>query len=189
MSREAEALAERFRYQRGESLDLARVAEYAAATRGYGPLYDELHALTEPSNEPSPTHRFFPALAPNLRERGAPNQLLVTTAYDTALERAFVEAGEEVDVVSYLASGPDRGKFCHVAPDGTAQVIDLPNVHAEEDGRTIAAAGSDLAARLWSTDGRLLHTLRGHTAPLTGAAFDRTGSRVVTTSADRDGRI
>ena len=47
-----------------------------------------------------------------------PHQLLVTTSYDLLLEQALLDAGEEFDVVSYLASGPNRGKFCHVPPDG-----------------------------------------------------------------------
>jgi hypothetical protein len=56
----------------------------------------------------------------------------VTTHYDQTLERAFADAGEEVDVVSYVASGRNRGRFCHVPPDGRARVIDLPNTYATE---------------------------------------------------------
>jgi hypothetical protein len=40
--------------------------------------------------------------------------------------------GEEFDVVSYLASGRDGGKFCHFSPDGTARVVDVPNRYATE---------------------------------------------------------
>ena len=69
-------------------------------------------------------HRFFASLPPLLRERGLPHQLLVTTSYDLALEQAFLDAGEEFDVVSYVASGRDRGRFCHVEPDGDAHVVD-----------------------------------------------------------------
>jgi DNA-binding SARP family transcriptional activator len=125
-------LAERFRYPDGEPPDLPRVSQFAAVTRGYGPLYDELHALADADGEPSPVHRFFASLPPLLRERGVPHQLLVTTSYGRALERAFADAGEEVDVVSYIASGRNRGKFCHQAPDGPARVIDLPNTYAAE---------------------------------------------------------
>jgi DNA-binding SARP family transcriptional activator len=128
----AATLAERFRYPPGEAVELPRVSQYAAVTRGYGPLYDELHALAEADGEPTPLHRFFAALPPLLRDRGAPHQLLVTTAYDRGLEQAFAEAGEEVDVVSYLASGRNRGKFCHLAPGGSARVIDVPNTYAAE---------------------------------------------------------
>jgi hypothetical protein len=71
-------------------------------------------------------------LPPLLRERGAGHQLLVTTGYDLALEQAFLDAGEEFDVVAYVASGRNRGRFCHVRPDGTATVIDLPNTYATE---------------------------------------------------------
>jgi WD40 repeat protein len=36
--------------------------------------------------------------------------------------------------------------------------------------------------QLWSADGRLLHTLRGHLFPITDARFDPCGARVVTSS-------
>jgi hypothetical protein len=76
-------------------------------------------------------HRFFAALPPLLRERGAPHQLIVTTSYDVALERAFAEAGEEFDVVAYVATGRHRGKFCHLAPDAEPRLIDLPNTYID----------------------------------------------------------
>src|ERR671932_709362 len=66
------------------------------------------------------------------RERGLPHQLLVTTSYDNALERAFHEAGEELDVVAYLASGRNRGPFCHLGPDGQGSLVDQPNTYATE---------------------------------------------------------
>jgi hypothetical protein len=75
-----------------------------------------------------------------LRERGVPHQLVVTTSYDTALEQAFAEAGEPFDVVSYLATGPNRGKFCHLRPDRSGTVIDVPNTYVTElslEARTV----------------------------------------------------
>ena len=127
----AERLAERFQYSENGS-ELPRVAQYVAVMRGSGPLYDELHTLLDADVSPTPVHRFFAALAPFLRERGVPHQLIVTTSYDIALETAFLEAGEEFDVVSYLASGPSRGKFCHIAPDGRGRLIEVPNTYATE---------------------------------------------------------
>src|ERR1051325_10509425 len=100
--------------------------------KGSGPLYDGLHELLEADLAPAPLHRFFASLPPLLRERGAPHQLLVTTSYDTALERAFEEAGEAFDVVSYLAAGRNRGRFCHLSPDGTGRLIEEPNTYATE---------------------------------------------------------
>ena len=58
-----------------------------------------------------------------------PQQLIVSTAFDTGVERAFEAAGEELDVVAYVASGRDRGKFLHIAPDGRAVVVDEPNAY------------------------------------------------------------
>jgi DNA-binding SARP family transcriptional activator len=127
----APELAARFGYPPGEVLETSRVSQYAATMRGYGPLHDELRAAAE-RGEPTAVHRFFASLPPLLRERGLPHQLLVTTDYDGALERAFADAGEEVDVVAYLAGGPNRGKFCHIAADGTVRVIDAPGEYAAE---------------------------------------------------------
>jgi DNA-binding SARP family transcriptional activator len=124
-------LSQRFEYPLDRS-DLPRVAQYVAVMRGLGPLNDELHTLLEPDLPPSIVHRFFAALPPLLRERGMPHQLIVTTSYDLALEQAFLDAGEEFDVVSYLATGRNRGRFCHIAPDGSGTLIELPNEYATE---------------------------------------------------------
>jgi DNA-binding SARP family transcriptional activator len=127
----ATRLAQRFDYS-DNGVSLPRVAQYVAVMKGSGPLYDELHALLDADAAPTPIHRFFAALPPLLRERGVPHQLIVTTSYDLALEAAFLEAGEEFDVVSYIAAGPNRGKFCHISPNGTGRLIDLPNTYAAE---------------------------------------------------------
>jgi hypothetical protein len=128
----AAGLAARFDYPPGEAPDLTRVAQYVALTKGAGPLHDELHALLAESPAPTGLHRFFAALPPLLRERGVPHQLLVTTSYDLALEQAFLDAGEEFDVVSYVAAGRDRGRFCHRDPTGETRVIELPNMYVTE---------------------------------------------------------
>jgi DNA-binding SARP family transcriptional activator len=135
----ARELARRFEYPESNG-GLARIAQYVAVMKGSGPLYDELHALLAVDVPPTRVHSFFASLPPVLRKRGAPHQLLVTTSYDTTLEQAFTDAGERFDVVSYLASGRNRGKFCHLRPDGEGAVIDVPNTYVTElslDDRTV----------------------------------------------------
>jgi hypothetical protein len=127
----ARALTSRFEYPDGNG-GLPRIAQYVAVMKGSGPLYDELHELLAVDASPTPVHRVFAQLAPLLRARGVPHQLIVTTSFDNALEEAFAEAGEEVDVVSYLASGRSRGKFCHLGPDGSGRVIEVPNTYVTE---------------------------------------------------------
>jgi DNA-binding SARP family transcriptional activator len=127
----AEELARHFEYPESNS-GLARVAQYVAVMKGSGPLYDELHALLAVDVPPTRVHRFFASLPPVLRNLGVPHQLLVTTSYDTALEQAFTQAGEQFDVVSYLATGRNRGKFCHLRPGGDGTVIDVPNTYVTE---------------------------------------------------------
>lgn len=113
-------------------LDLARISQYVATMQGSGPLYDALHDLFQAAVEPGPVHRFLARLPPVLRERGAPHQLIVSTRYDLALEQAFEDAGEELDVVAYVATGPNRGRFWHRAPDEAPRPIDVPNTYATE---------------------------------------------------------
>jgi DNA-binding SARP family transcriptional activator len=127
----AERLAEMFGYAE-PVLELARVSQYVAMLSGPGRLYDELHELYAASGRPEPVHRVLASLPPLVRGRGLSHQLVVTTAYDVALEAAFGAADEQLDVVAYLADGPYRGRFCHLRPDGTANVIELPNTYATE---------------------------------------------------------
>ena len=124
-------LARTFDCPREHSADLAKVAQYIVVTHGVGPLYDELHSIFDRDYEPQPVHRFLAELPPILRDRSAPQQLIVTTHYDHALERAFKDAGEPFDVVSYISLGRDRGKFLHRSAEGGSHVIQLPNAYAE----------------------------------------------------------
>ena len=124
-------LAEAFDLPEEHRGDLTRVSQYVAVTQGVGPLYDQLHELFAEGDDPGPVERFLAGLPEQARARGAEHQLLVTTAYGSALERAFEDRGEEVDVVSFVALGPNRGKFLHQAPDGSETVVAVPNAYAE----------------------------------------------------------
>ena len=120
-------LAQRFGCPAEYCASLARVGQWVTVTHGVGPLYDELHALYSADFEPGPVHRALAWFPPILRARGLPCQLLLTSGFDRMLEQALIEAGEQYDVVSFIALGRDRGKFLHVAADGAARVIDEPN--------------------------------------------------------------
>jgi len=108
-----------------------RVAQQVAILEGVGPLYDELNELLERPYPPGPVHRFLASLPARHRATGVSHLLLVTTSLDETLERAFDEAGEDVDVVSYIPTGVDRGKFLHVAPGAQPRVISEPNADSE----------------------------------------------------------
>ena len=124
-------LAEAFDTPEEHRGDLTRVSQYVAVTQGIGPLYDQLHDLFVEGDEPGPVERFLATLPELARAHGAEHQLLVTTAYGSSLERAFEERGEDVDLVSFVAIGPNRGKFLHRAPDGAETVVAVPNSYAE----------------------------------------------------------
>ena len=124
----ARLLAERFELT-GSDLGLAFISQAVAARNGIGPLHDELRLALERAVDAAPLHTWLAGLPPLLRRRGLPRQLIVSTSFDTGVERAFEAAGEELDVVAYVASGRDRGKFLHIAPDGEATVVHEPNAY------------------------------------------------------------
>lgn len=126
----AQALADRFGLESSDNL--ARVSQYVEVTKGSGPLYDELHSLLAATGSPGPVHRFLAALPRLAREQGGDQPLLVTAAYDLALEQALLDAGEKFDVVTYIAAGRYRGRFCHLTPDGVTTPIESPNSYVTE---------------------------------------------------------
>ena len=127
----ADRLADAFQCPEEHRGDLTRVSQYVAITQGVGPLYDQLHELSAEDEEPGPVERFLATLPEHARAHGVQHQLLVTTAYGSSLEVAFSERGEDVDIVSFVALGPNRGKFLHRAPDGSETVVAVPNAYAE----------------------------------------------------------
>jgi len=132
----AKNLAVEFRYPFGDRADLLRIAQYVTLTIGGPALYDFLHELFDANYQPTTVHRFLASLpAVNRQEQGMIHQLIVTTNYDDALERAFSEAGKPYDLVYYIADGDEEnlGKFLHVPPDGRAVVIEKPNEYDKVD--------------------------------------------------------
>jgi hypothetical protein len=123
-------LAETFNYPADEVLELARVAQHVAVIAGLGPLYLELREVFEATTRPSRLHEFLARLPAFHREAGRPRyQLILTTNYDDALERAFAAAGEAFDLVWYSADGSERGKFWHRDPAGDLALINDPNAY------------------------------------------------------------
>lgn len=119
------------RYPYGDSSDLLRVSQYVDVSLGNGPLYEALHAVFDADYSPTPVHRTLAAVPALIRARAAGAHcfypLYITTNYDDALENAFRDAGEEFDLLTYIADGPSSGKFRHTRPDGTSEVILVPN--------------------------------------------------------------
>jgi hypothetical protein len=123
----AEDLAQEFMYP-GEDRDLVRVSQWVAIRLGPLTLYRYLHNVFDHDYTPTALHRLMARMPQYVREQqGLEYPLFITTNYDYALERAFEEAGEEYDLLTYLAAGPDLGKFRHTTPDGESKVIDRPN--------------------------------------------------------------
>jgi SIR2-like domain len=125
----ARHLARYAAYPEQSPADLVRVSQYVAVMLGSGPLYEELRELFDVDYPPTPIHRFLATLPGELRARGLQprNQLVITTNYDDALERAFTDAGEPFDLVTYVAVGEHAGSFLHYPPDAEPVLIEIPN--------------------------------------------------------------
>jgi SIR2-like domain/TIR domain len=124
----ASALAKRFGMQQAD-LNLPEIAQRVYVTRGSPDLYRALRQLLTTDCEPGPVHRFLARFPQLLDELGLEKryQLIVSASFDTALEQAFDDAVEPYDLAVYMASGPHRGKFVHVSPEGLPRPIDDPN--------------------------------------------------------------
>ena len=113
---------------------LAQYVEVAAATRPE--LEQHLRSAfdREPVPEPTSLHEFIAAIRRLAREhdRPPPAQILVTTNYDDALERAFEREGEPYDLLWYTTvsggeGGEREGFFMHRPPSGVPVRYSRPN--------------------------------------------------------------
>ena len=129
----SEYLADSHKYPDPDKADLLRVSQYISVMVGTGPLYEELHELFNVDYPPNALHHFFARLPSVLRNKGyaSPYQLIVTTNYDDVMERAFREANEPFDLVTFIAGGDDRGKFMHFPPGKEGILIEKPNEYPE----------------------------------------------------------
>jgi hypothetical protein len=111
----ARHLARRFRIE-SDSDDLARVAQHVSLTEGRVDLCRTLRELLiKPDGPPSSLHRAVATLPGRLRDLGQESyELVISTNYDNALERAFDEVHEPYDLVVFLSTGRLSGRFVHV---------------------------------------------------------------------------
>jgi hypothetical protein len=127
-------------YPEDETVDLLRVAQYVDVTRGWLKLYKDLRGVFAQEYRPNRVHRFLARLPRVLRAAGVPQQLVITTNYDDALEQAYdtEEPPEPYDVIYYSARKGEGGKYFHLPPHqpGTPaepRPINVPNEYAELD--------------------------------------------------------
>jgi hypothetical protein len=119
-------------YPSADKNDLSRVSQYVSLILGSRSLYNRLGEIFDVDYPITRLHTFFARLPKVLRAKGhkRPYQLIVTTNYDDVLERAFRDEGEPYDLVTYVATKPDVGKFRHIPHNGhvrDSELITQPN--------------------------------------------------------------
>jgi SIR2-like domain len=136
----AQLLVEKSGYPDTQDTNLLRVSQYLDAMLGEGTLYEYLRGVFGGDYPCNSLHRFLARLPPRLRELGVGHQLIITTNYDDAIERAFDEAKESYDLVWYEAKhGHLWGRFLHRPPDGKPVAIEKANKYLglSRDDRTV----------------------------------------------------
>jgi hypothetical protein len=139
----ARHLARRFQIG-SDTDDLAWVSEHVSLTEGRVDLCRMLRdLLIKTDSAPSSVHHSVARMPGQMRELGREcYQLVITTNYDTALERAFEALHEPYDLVVFVATGQHTGRFVHVPwwdPDNRgSRPITVPNEYVDlpidEDG-------------------------------------------------------
>ncbi|HJY59033.1 MAG TPA: caspase family protein [Streptosporangiaceae bacterium] len=127
----AAKLAERFGLKTPQ--DLPDIAQYIYVRRGRPDLYRALRQILSDDLKTEPVHRFLARFPRTLEELGVEKryQLIISTSFDMALERAFDEEREPYDLAIYMASGPDKGKFVHFPSDGPPRPVVSPNSYTK----------------------------------------------------------
>jgi WD40 repeat protein len=59
------------------------------------------------------------------------------------------------------------------------------NISFSPDGKTIASASEDKTIKLWSIEGRELHTFKGHSSKVTSVSFSPDGKTIASASEDK----
>lgn len=123
----AEDMAREFDYP-GDSSDLVRVAQWVSLRLGSLTLYEYLHTVFDHDFTPGVMHDVLAQMPGYVRRSGGTEfPLIITTNYDDALEKAFEAADEEFDLLTYIATGEQQGKFHHERASGESTVIEVPN--------------------------------------------------------------
>lgn len=134
-------LAQRFEYPDRDALELIRVSQWISVFLGDGDLYEQLRAVFDADYPPTELHRFLAELPALLRQANDPHyQLIFTTNYDDALERAFDCQGEPYDLLTYTtSSGTDVGRLLHTPPGEEPRLIEASNEYhdLQPDERTV----------------------------------------------------
>ncbi len=108
----ARQLAEEYAELKLQSSDLAEIAQSILIREGRRELQESLRELIKQHSEPIHVHRFLAELPGRMRRRDVPAsyQLIISTNYDRALERAFEDVNEPFDYAIYM---PSTGRFVH----------------------------------------------------------------------------
>jgi SIR2-like domain len=145
-------LTEYFEYPAEYAADLSRVSQYASIMEGQRDLYQALHGVFANDYLPTSLHRLLASIPRLVRAQERTSYpLIVTTNYDDGLERAFVEAGEEYDLLTYIAMGPNGGKFLRRRPTGEESVVDSPNDYRPLDQEELSLEKRTVIAKILGT--------------------------------------
>src|SRR4029450_8093198 len=109
----------------GSVTDFTRLTQYIYETRGEIQFEDYMRDLLGREYPPTLAHWFVAGLPALLRTKNYASvaPLILTANQDDVLERAFEALGEPLDTLSYIARGPDQGRFFYRPASGPPSMI------------------------------------------------------------------
>jgi hypothetical protein len=166
----AAALARRFHVQTGS---LSDVAQRVTAEIGGPDLVRAIARTLVTSSRPGPVHRLLARLPRLLGERdGNPrSQLILTTNFDTAHERAFQDEQEPYDLLIYVPEGRNARKFVHVPYTQDPVLIDSPRGYFDLPIEDDLRLSRSIIVKLFGT--------------VDGSGFDQAASRSCVITSDQ----
>ena len=132
-------------YPAGQAMDLARVCQFVALTKGTGELNVQLREIFGPTFTPTKIHALLAGIPARLERAAGGNpqepqprlRLIVTTNYDDLMEVALANAGRPYDLVWYEAEGVNKGRFFHKPHDQPPRLVDLNYDQFDFDARPV----------------------------------------------------
>lgn len=119
------------------AMNLVNISQYITELSSVRVLYERLHSVFDRDFLPTAVHLFLATLPAMARMLGPVLRypIIISINYDDILERTFRAAEEPFDLVTYIAEGPDWGKFRHTNHNGDSVIVQNPNEYTELDQR------------------------------------------------------